>query len=108
MSAEQDGRMSESPDRTSAVLARAEADWRATPPDLGGWVALSRDTSKVLRAEYDRLKAIEAALGPVVEHLAEMDDEDLAALHDVAPDGFVKALVDVLKASAVVVRAEPS
>lgn len=40
------------PDR--AVLARAEADWRATPPDLAGWVALSRDASQVLMAEYDR------------------------------------------------------
>lgn len=40
------------PDR--AVLARAEADWRATPPDLAGWVALSRDASRALMAEYDR------------------------------------------------------
>lgn len=40
------------PDR--AVLARAEADWRATPPDLAGWVSLSRDASQALMAEYDR------------------------------------------------------
>lgn len=40
------------PDR--AVLARAEADWRATPPDLAGWVSLSRDASRALMAEYDR------------------------------------------------------
>ena len=42
------------PDRAAAELARAEADWRATPPDLDGWVALSRDASKALMAEYER------------------------------------------------------
>lgn len=58
------------PDR--AVLARAEADWRATPPDLAGWVSLSRDASRALMAEYDRRGAELDRLRAVVRELVEL------------------------------------
>jgi len=79
---------------TAFTVAEAEA-WARGPQD---WE--TQELMGALMAEYDRLKAIEAAVGPVIEHLARMDDEDLADIHCASPAGFAAALVALLKAAA--------
>lgn len=87
-------------------LAEAE-HWLRRAAEITDPVAGSRK-ALLLQAEYHRLKAIETAVAPVIERLAEMDDEDLADLHCVAPTGFVESLVALLKSAAIVERGTAS
>jgi F420-dependent methylenetetrahydromethanopterin dehydrogenase len=85
----------------------AEQRMRYWLTDVAIPTGFTEDARAVL-AELGRLKVIDAALGPVVEQLAEMDDEDLADICDATSRAFVEALVAMTKASAVVIRADSS
>lgn len=93
-------------DALPGSLAEAE-NWLRRVAEIVDPAAGSRK-ALVLMGEYDRLKAVDAAVAPVIERLAEMDDEDLADLHCVAPTGFVESLVALLKSAAIVERGTAS
>lgn len=86
--------------RPCASLEEAEVIARGVAA-LNPWVVS-------LLAEYDRLKAIDAALGPVVEKWVWLDPDDLDDIAQATSVEWVKAVQELVRVAAVVVRGEPS
>jgi hypothetical protein len=89
-------------DTLSGSLAEAE-NWLRRVAEIVDPVAGSRK-ALVLQAEYRRLKAIETALGPVMEKWVWLDPDDLDDIARATSVEWVKSVEELVRVAAIVVR----